>query len=60
MVGVDPGTRIVRINISEGTDHASCMITFDAALRSTDLMVPHQDCHWQDWQVTSKGKIGFP
>ena len=31
----------------EGSDHASCMVTFDAALTSTDLAAPHHDCHWQ-------------
>ncbi|CAE7547703.1 BSL3 [Symbiodinium sp. CCMP2592] len=81
MVGVDLGTRIVRVNISklrknyditsdveiplapdeetltsEGSDHASCMVTFDASLQSTDLTIPHQECHWQ---VTSTGKIDF-
>ena len=67
MLGVDLGTRIVRINVfklrknhdvtsdveiplapaeeslsSENSDHASCMLTFDASLTSTDPSVPHQ------------------
>ena len=81
MVGVDLGTRIVRVNVSklrrnhdvtsdveiplaspeeslvsEGSDHASCMVTVDAALQSTDLAAPRQDCHWQ---VTNSGQIDF-
>ena len=42
--------------VSEGSDHASCMVTVDAALQSTDLAAPRQDCHWQ---VTNSGKIDF-
>ena len=81
MVGVDLGTRIVRVNVSklrknhdvtsdvdiplapaeeslssEGSDHASCMVTFDASLTSADLSVPQYECHWQ---VTGTGKIDF-
>ena len=78
MVGVDLGTCVARVNISnlrriydvtsdveiplsppeetmksERSDHASCMVTVDAALMSSGFKVPHHDCHWlTSWNST--------
>ena len=40
---------------SKGSDHASCMVTFDAALTSNanGISAPHQDCY----TVTDKGHL---